>query len=115
MREAVADGRLSLGLARSLVTARDPETLGAEVMKRGLSVRETETLARDAKTPRTTRAPIEYKGAAADIFALQRQLGDVLGLKVTIVHGPKGGTVTLAYSTLDQLDMLCQRLSGEPI
>ena len=25
----------------------------------------------------------------------------------------KGGTVTLGYSTLDQLDMICQRLSGD--
>ena len=28
---------------------------------------------------------------------------------------PAGGTVTISYSTLDQLDMVCQRLSGEPI
>jgi len=51
----------------------------------------------------------------ADIAALEHQLGDVLGLNVRIVHGPKGGTLTLAYSTLDQLDMVCQRLSGERI
>ncbi len=35
------------------------------------------------------------------------------GSKVAIKHGPKGGQVTLGYSTLDQLDMICQRLSGE--
>jgi ParB family chromosome partitioning protein len=40
-------------------------------------------------------------------------LGDLLGLKVAIRHGAAGGTVTLAYSTLDQLDMICQRLSGD--
>ena len=47
--------------------------------------------------------------------ALEHQLGDVLGLNVRIAHGPKGGTLTLSYSTLDQLDMVCQRLSGERI
>ena len=51
----------------------------------------------------------------ADIQALERQLGDMVGLKVSITHGNSGGTVTLGYSTLDQLDMICQRLSGEKI
>jgi ParB family chromosome partitioning protein len=51
----------------------------------------------------------------ADLEALQRQLGDILGLKVQVVHKGQGGAVTLNYSSLDQLDMICQRLSGEPI
>ena len=46
---------------------------------------------------------------------LERQLRDQLGLKVGIGFGPKGGTVTINYATLDQLDMVCQRLSGERI
>ena len=39
----------------------------------------------------------------------------MLGLNVDGAHKGKGGAVTLHYSTLDQLDMICQRLSGEPI
>jgi len=39
----------------------------------------------------------------------------MLGLKVQVVHKGQGGTMTLHYSSLDQLDMVCQRLSGEPI
>ena len=39
----------------------------------------------------------------------------MLGLKVEVVHKGAGGTVSLHYSSLDQLDMICQRLSGEPI
>lgn len=112
---AVADGRLTMGHARALVTAKEPEALAEEVMRRGLSVRETEELARGGKPPRRREPPIEYKGAAADIAALERQLGDVIGLRVKINHGPGGGTVVLHYSSLDQLDMICQRLSGEPI
>ena len=114
VRDAVAIGSLSMGHARALITAADPETLAAEVIRRGLSVRETEKLARGAK-PSARREPVEMKGAEADIAALERQLGDMIGLKVRIVHGPAGGTVSLAYSSLDQLDMICQRLSGEPI
>ncbi len=116
VREMVADGRLSMGHARALITAPDPSALAARVLAEGLSVRETEALAREAKPDKTPKAgKIEYKGSNADVAALERQLGDLLGLKVQIKHGPSGGSFTLAYSTLDQLDMICQRLSGEPI
>lgn len=117
VRISVATGELSMGHARALVTAADPEALAEEVIRRGLSVRDTEALARDAKPGGGAKRqlPIQYKGANADISALERQLGDLLGLKVKIAHGPSGGSVTLAYSSLDQLDMICQRLSGEKI
>jgi ParB family chromosome partitioning protein len=117
VREMVADGRLSMGHARAVITAPDPAALAARVVAEGLSVRETEKLARDAKPDGKAPKPgkIEYKGSDADVAALERQLGDLLGLKVSIKHGPGGGSFTLSYSTLDQLDMICQRLSGEPI
>lgn len=115
VRDAVADKRLSMGHARALVTAADPETLAAEVIRRGLSVRDTEKLARGAKPGMPRRGPVEIKGADADIAALEHQISDMIGLKVQIAHGPNGGTVSLSYSSLDQLDMICQRLSGEPI
>jgi ParB family chromosome partitioning protein len=47
--------------------------------------------------------------------ALERQLGDLLGLRVKVSHGKHGGSVSLHYSSLDQLDLICQRLTGEPI
>lgn len=109
----VGTGELTMGHARALVTAQDPEGLAEEVVRRGLSVRETEKLAREGKPTRQRPLPIEYKGASADIAALERQLGDLLGLKVSIKHSPRGGQVTLSYSSLDQLDMICQRLSGD--
>jgi ParB family chromosome partitioning protein len=115
IQDLVGSGRLSMGHARALIPADDPEALAQEVVKRGLSVRETEKLVRGGKPRQLRLGPIEYKGGNADIAALERQLGDMLGLNVTIKHTPKGGTVTLAYSTLDQLDMVCQRLSGEKI
>jgi ParB family chromosome partitioning protein len=109
----VGTGQLSMGHARALITAHDPEGLAEEVVRRGLSVRETEKLAQVGKARKPRQPPIEIKGASADLAALERQLGDLLGLKVAIKHGPKGGQVVLVYSSLDQLDMICQRLSGE--
>jgi ParB family chromosome partitioning protein len=114
VRLMVAGGELSMGHARALVSAQDPEALANEVVRRDLSVRDTEKLVRSEK-PRKRQTPIEYKGASADIEALERQLGDMLGLRVKIAHRPDGGVVALGYSSLDQLDMICQRLSGERI
>ncbi len=119
----VIDGRLSMGHARALLGAPDVEGLADQVVSRGLSVRETEKLARETKAPR--RDPTPPRGGRAtggpshegdaDIAALTQQLADLLGVSVTIQHGEKGGTLALGYATLDQLDMLCQRLTGEGI
>ncbi|NIJ07399.1 ParB family chromosome partitioning protein [Sphingomonas vulcanisoli] len=117
VRAMVVDGRLSMGHARALIGAPDAEAIAHDVVKRGLSVRETEALVRKAKPkPPKPLGPLEFKSMNADIVALERQLGDLLGLKVAIQHRSGGdGTVALDYSTLDQLDMICQRLSGGPI
>lgn len=117
VREAVADGRLSMGHARAIATASDPEDIAGQVMARGLSVRQTEALMQAARPPKPRKATKAAADADAnsDIEALERQLGDMTGLSVRITHGPQGGAVTLAYATLDQLDMICQRLSGELI
>jgi ParB family chromosome partitioning protein len=115
VRGLVASGALSMGHARALITAPDPEALADEVVSKGLSVRDTEKLVRFGRKGRERQGRLGIKGASADIEALERQLGDMVGLKVKITHRPDGGTVALNYSTLDQLDMICQRLSGEKI
>jgi ParB family chromosome partitioning protein len=115
----LTDGRIDMGHARALIGAPDVERLAADVVARGLSVRETERLAKAAKSD---GAPVGNGGGGggssgrnADIAALERQLTDVIGLGVKITYGAKGGTLTVHYSTLDQLDMVCQRLTGEPL
>jgi ParB family chromosome partitioning protein len=115
VRQMVATGDLSMGHARALVTAEDPAALADEVVRRGLSVRETEKLVGATKPRGERQKSGGGSGANADIEALERQLGDMLGLKVKISHGADGGNVALGYSSLDQLDMICQRLSGERI
>lgn len=115
----VVDGALSMGHARAILGADDPKAVADHVIARGLSVRDTEKLARGAKrkTSRTaTPASASSAPQSADIAALENQLGDLLGLKVRIAFEPSGaGSITLDYSTLEQLDMVCQRLSGEAI
>ena len=120
VRQSLVQGDITMGHARAVATSEDPAALTREIIERGLSVRQAEALAKKVR-PGVGRdmARASARAAArsgdADIAALERQLGDVLGLKVRIANSGASGTVTLGYSSLDQLDMLCQRLSGEPI
>lgn len=116
VRAMLADGRLQMGHARALLGVGEAESLAEQAVAKGLSVRDVEKLAKRAKKP----GVVEFKSMGGpqrneDIAMLERQLGDLLGLKVNIAHGTAGGSVTLHYATLDQLDMICQRLSGEKI
>jgi ParB family transcriptional regulator, chromosome partitioning protein len=113
VRAQVAEGLLSMGHARALITAEHPERLAAEVIKRGFSVRETERLARA-----TRQGAQRPRGAAMiddNVRVLQERLAAALGCSVEIVPQGSGGTVKLEYTSLDQLDLICQRLSGEKI
>lgn len=114
VRGLLAEGKLSMGQARALITAPDPEALAQQVIDRGLSVRETERLAQGAR-PAKLRRVVSPQAADSDIAALERQLGDILGLKVKIAYGGSNGAVTVGFSSLDQLDLICQRLTGEKI
>ena len=122
VRVSLLKGDISMGHARAVATAEDPEELAREVIARGFSVRQTEERARRQKNRPGPGADIGRASARnaakafdADLDALERQLGDILGLKVQVTHKGQGGSVILNYSSLDQLDMVCQRLSGEPI
>ena len=115
VRNSLLQGDISMGHARAVAAAPDPELLTREIIAKGLSVRQAEQRARTAKQgPRELVLTADRK-VDADVAALERQLGDMLGLKVQVANKGKGGTVSLHYSSLDQLDMICQRLSGEPI
>lgn len=105
-------GRLSAGHARALVSSADPEALARVVLARELSVRQTESLVRDAgrpKTPPPPRAP----GKDADTRALEADLSANLRLQVTIDHKPAGGgELRVRYTSLEELDSLCQLLGN---
>ncbi|KEQ52571.1 Chromosome partitioning protein ParB [Sphingobium chlorophenolicum] len=118
VQQQVIERKLSMGHARALIGAPDCENLARTVEARGLSVRDTEQLVR--RTRKGDDAPSRRQAAPRendpDIAALEQHLADILGVKVAIDYGQGGGgALTLHYSTLDQLDMLCQRLSGERI
>jgi ParB family chromosome partitioning protein len=114
----VAAGSLSMGHARALIGHADAAALGRKAADQRLSVREVERLVRKSRTPREeVRSSPSADGSNADIAAVQTHLEDFLGMPVRIVteKSPQQGAVTIRYRTLDQLDLICQRLTGGDI
>ena len=110
VRTMVAAGALSLGHAKALMTASDPLGLAQRAAAEGLSVRQVEALARKGVVPRPARPPAERDPDAA---ALETRLADALGMSVALsLAAPPAGTLAIAFSTLDQLDLLCRLLEA---
>jgi len=111
----VRNGKLTAGHARALITAPNAVELALQVVGRGLSVRQTEELAKPhlPGVARKSRSPSEKD---ADTRALEADLAANLGMSVSIDHEPGGesGTLTIRYNTLDDLDNLCRVLSVMP-
>lgn len=116
VQSMVDDGLISAGHARALIGSSDPSELAHMVLKKDLSVRETEKFAKDAKKT-SVKTAVEKIGKAvdqrdADIVALERSLADTLGLLVQLKSQGEAGSVTIHYKTLDQLDDLLTKLNA---
>ncbi len=114
----VEGGKLSMGHARAMIGYEGAEELANRTVVDGLSVREVERLVKgpvETKSAKRRKAPNTEKDA--DIAAVQTHLEDFLGMTVRInTDGdPTSGAVTIKYRTLDQLDLICQRLTGGDI
>jgi ParB family chromosome partitioning protein len=117
----VEKGSLSMGHARALIGVEDAETIAQAAVAQQMSVREVEKLVRrkaqQGDTPRRRVRTARDGSDDADIAAVQSHREEVLGLPVRIQADadPRSGAVTIRYVTLDQLDLICQRLSGGAI
>lgn len=113
----VEQGQLSMGHARALIGHEDASAVAQEAVGKQLSVRDVEAMVRrrgkEISAPRRARSDRD-PADTADIAAVQAHLEEFLGLsvKITVDADPKAGTVTIRYRTLDQLDLVCQRLTG---
>ena len=113
------DGSLSAGHARALLTLPG-ENLQAALAKRvaaeGLSVRQTEALARRlAKEPKEAPPPKEDKDSIAIYLAdVEKNLSNRFGRKVKVVNGRKKGRIELEYYDPDDLEALLNALEQAP-
>lgn len=115
VRDLVDEGRLSMGHARALLSSDDPVKLAGQVIADGMSVRQTEAAAKgDAPAQKAKREPRPGGRMApkkdADTVALEKDLTAALSMKVSIDHQGEGGSVTISYKSLEELDELCSKL-----
>ncbi|MEL6542534.1 MAG: ParB/RepB/Spo0J family partition protein [Pseudomonadota bacterium] len=120
--DLVETGKLSMGHARALIGRDNAADLAKTAVNDNLSVREMEKLVRKLTRGDAAKGGDTAPGASnamgnADIEAVQNHLEEFLGLTVRIKADadPRSGQVTIRYKTLDQLDLVCQRLTGGEI
>ncbi|MCX5567612.1 MULTISPECIES: ParB/RepB/Spo0J family partition protein [Kaistia] len=106
------DGKLTAGHARALVTVDNPEAVAQRIVDMGLTVRDAEALTQNE--PKKGQRAASKAEKDADTRALEKLLGDVLGLMVTIDHKSNGsGELKVRYKSLEQLDEVCRLLKRD--
>jgi ParB family chromosome partitioning protein len=111
VRDMLAEGSLSAGHARALVSTSDPVSLARAVVQKGMSVRDAERLAQnDIKSQSEPKERALANVKDSDTIALERSLSDALGLDVTINHKSGSGQIRINYKSLDQLEAVCRLL-----
>ncbi len=110
----LAEGKLTIGHARAVIAAPNPEQLAEAIVEHGLSVRDAENLVRQMKkeenAPTVTKVIKAQK--AADIRNLEEKLTDALGLNVDLKDKNGRGELKIKYKTADQLENLIKKLMG---
>ena len=111
IRESIADGKLSAGHGRTLITLTDEEArknLWSKIMAEGLSVRETEKLAAAEEKPKK-KTPLKKK-KNPDVARVEEELKTILGTKVNINSKGNKGSIEIEYYTKDDLERLLELL-----
>jgi ParB family chromosome partitioning protein len=114
IKKFVNDGSLSMGHARAVLSIEGkPNQLEAarRIIHKGLSVRETETIAK--KWSSEGKKKVSHRKKDPQIESLQEKLIRSLGTKVRILHKGKRGKIEIEYYSLDELDRLLDLLMGE--
>ncbi len=111
VQEMLQRGALTAGHARALLALESPEPVAQKVVDKGLSVRETEALARQpAARPAADKADPVSAGLKDELKTLERELSDLLNLRAKVrLRGDKG-EVRLRFNSLQDLEGLMARL-----
>ena len=118
IQDLIRAGELGMGQARAILTVVDPQRqlqLAKLAARRRLSVRQIEEL---AKSP-AVEPEAELAGAAKDRHQqdIETALSKALGLNVGLKPGKSknSGTIVIRYSTLEEFDMVAERLAGRKV
>ena len=108
IQDMISEGKISSGHARAIMNSAFPQQLAEKIINENLSVREAESL---AKSKKNTVQKIKLKDP--DTIDLEEKISEKLGLNVSINHrGKKGGYIKIEYKSLDQLELVTQKLKN---
>jgi ParB family chromosome partitioning protein len=108
IQDMITEGKISSGHARAIMNSAFPEQLAEKIINENLSVRDAENLAKDKKG-----IVKKLKLKDPDTIDLENKISEKLGLTININHkGKKGGSIKIDYKTLDQLEMITQKLKN---
>lgn len=113
-KRAVAEGKISEGLARVILTLDNPERqqeLLELIVKKGWTVREAEEYARGLRESKGSHEQAQKRIAGQS--ELTRSLGDYLGTKVSQQSTAKGGKLIIEYYSEEELDRIYRQIRGE--
>ena len=106
----VADGRLSVGHAKAILglqIAEEQQLVAERVLKRSLTVRDTEKLVEQLKGDTKVRSrALGGSLKSAHVLAIEERLQQKLGTHVSVVHGKKKGRIEIEYYGNDELSRL---------
>jgi len=107
--------QLEMGHARALLgitNAVQQHDAARQVVKKGLSVRETERLVRHMLDKAVAKKPAAPAASGnADIRRLEIEVSEKLGAKVRVNHTKKGsGKLVISYNNLDELDGILKHI-----
>jgi len=114
VKPLLEDRQLEMGHARALLAIPSPtQQLDAarQVVKKGLSVRETERLVKRMLEGGKPKPAKKTATKDADIRRLEMEVSEKLGAKVNLDHTPKGtGKLVISYNNLDELDGILKHI-----
>lgn len=116
VQRLVADGSLTAGHARALLSLEDPEaqtTLAVRIAGEGLSVRQTEDLVRSFVAHPAARAEAAPKPVDPKLLQIEEALADVLGTRVRIHRARRKGRIVIDFGSKSDLDRISSRILGE--
>tara|TARA_B100000315_G_scaffold238080_1_gene255502 strand:+ start:1029 stop:1949 length:921 start_codon:yes stop_codon:yes gene_type:complete len=113
IKQKLQNGDLTAGHARALIGSDDPIKLANTIVSKSLNVRQAEALVRRQKIKKdpTRKSTQSKERKDPNTRALERDLVNLLGLKVSIDERGEGGVLTIQFTSLDQLDDVLQRLT----
>ena len=112
IQKMVAEGKISMGHARALITLENPDQqifISRLILEKNISVRDVEKMIAQKRRPAISNPKKEMD---PDLLALQDEMVSILGTKVAISGNAEKGIIRLFYFSLEDLNRIFEKIKG---